>query len=158
MWACIVMLGGLKIYLPGRRSVAHTCMLMTGIGGFCWGLTLGHSVPTPQGYTKLLDALGSNPVEFLSNLNNLHLHLTSTFPEMCAPAFRCDKVCTCGGVHVRIGVCSTFFCASCFWHMHCSVATRRKLLPMRPGDLRSSSCPLPCNILKFCAIIVINSY
>jgi len=45
-----------------------------------------------QGYNKLMDALGSNIVEFLSNLNNLHLHLTSTFPDMVAPAFRCENV------------------------------------------------------------------
>ena len=45
-----------------------------------------------QGYTKLLKTLGSNVVEFLSNLNSLHLHLTTGFPAMSAPAFRCDKV------------------------------------------------------------------
>lgn len=45
-----------------------------------------------QGYTKLLQSLGSNIVEFLSNLNSLHLHLTLGFPAMKAPAFRCDKV------------------------------------------------------------------
>jgi hypothetical protein len=52
-----------------------------------------------QGYRKLLTALGSNVVEFLSNLNSLHLHLTSAFPAMQAPAFRCDKVGSRGDLH-----------------------------------------------------------
>ena len=51
------------------------------------------SPPHPrQGYTKLLKTLGCNVVEFLSNLNSLHLHLGLSFPAMKAPAFKCDKV------------------------------------------------------------------
>ncbi|GLI69453.1 hypothetical protein VaNZ11_014066 [Volvox africanus] len=45
-----------------------------------------------QGYTRLLQSLGSNIAEFLANLNNLHLHLTMGFPSMVAPAFRVEKV------------------------------------------------------------------
>ena len=45
-----------------------------------------------QGYTKLLHCLGSNFIEFLRNLNNLHLHLSMSFEAMIPPAFRCDKV------------------------------------------------------------------
>ncbi|KAF8066284.1 Gucy1b1 [Scenedesmus sp. PABB004] len=45
-----------------------------------------------QGYTKLLAVLGSNLAEFLQNLNNLHLHLSHHWPEMIAPAFRCEEV------------------------------------------------------------------
>lgn len=52
---------------------------------------------TSQGYTKVLQALGSNIVEFLRNLNNLHLHLSSGQPAMVAPAFRVS--------HVRVGGC-----------------------------------------------------
>jgi len=49
--------------------------------------------PKPlQGYEKLLRVLGSNVAEFLSNLNNLHLHLTMGWPVMIAPAFRCEEV------------------------------------------------------------------
>jgi len=45
-----------------------------------------------QGYTKLLNCLGSSFGEFLRNLNNLHLHLSMSFEAMEAPAFRCEKV------------------------------------------------------------------
>lgn len=54
----------------------------------------------PQGYTKLLRSLGNNVAIMLSNLNNLHLHLTMGFPSMVAPAFRVEEV-----RHER-GVCS----------------------------------------------------
>ncbi|GFR47155.1 hypothetical protein Agub_g8846, partial [Astrephomene gubernaculifera] len=45
-----------------------------------------------QGYDKLLQSLGSNIAEFLQSLNNLHLHLTMSFPSMSAPAFKCTAV------------------------------------------------------------------
>eukprot|EP00798_Chlamydomonas_sp_ICE-L_P003500 gene3500-13567_t len=45
-----------------------------------------------QGYTKLLNVLGGDIVEFLENMNNLHLHLTLAQPTMLAPAFRCSNV------------------------------------------------------------------
>ncbi|GLI65462.1 hypothetical protein VaNZ11_008812 [Volvox africanus] len=47
---------------------------------------------TQQGYEKLLHTLGSNIAEFLKSLNNLHLHLTMSFPAMSAPAFKCMAV------------------------------------------------------------------
>ncbi|GLC33173.1 hypothetical protein PLESTB_000362800 [Pleodorina starrii] len=47
---------------------------------------------TKQGYDKLLQTLGSNIAEFLQSLNNLHLHLTLSFPAMSAPAFKCTAV------------------------------------------------------------------
>ncbi|EFJ47487.1 guanylyl and adenylyl cyclase family member, partial [Volvox carteri f. nagariensis] len=47
---------------------------------------------TKQGYGKLLHTLGSNIAEFLQSLNNLHLHLTMSFPAMSAPAFKCTGV------------------------------------------------------------------
>lgn len=45
-----------------------------------------------QGYTKLMSVLGANLAEFLQNLNNLHLHLSYCWPDMVAPAFRCEQV------------------------------------------------------------------
>lgn len=45
-----------------------------------------------QGYTRLLKVLGSNLAEFLQNLNDLHLHLQYCWPDMLAPAFRCEQV------------------------------------------------------------------
>jgi hypothetical protein len=45
-----------------------------------------------QGYTRLLKVLGSNLAEFLQNLNDLHLHLQYCWPDMLAPAFRCEEV------------------------------------------------------------------
>ena len=45
-----------------------------------------------QGYTRLLNVLGSNLAEFLQNLNDLHLHLQYCWPDMLAPAFRCEQV------------------------------------------------------------------
>ncbi len=45
-----------------------------------------------QGYSKLLHSLGSNFIEFLHNLNNLHLHLSMSFEAMIPPAFRCEQV------------------------------------------------------------------
>lgn len=53
------------------------------------------SVTSHQGYTRLLKVLGSNVAEFLQNLNDLHLHLQYCWPEMLAPAFRCEQVCVC---------------------------------------------------------------
>ncbi|KAG2441007.1 hypothetical protein HXX76_003860 [Chlamydomonas incerta] len=44
------------------------------------------------GYEKLLKSLGSNMAEFLKNLNDLHLHLSMSFPAMAAPAFKCTDV------------------------------------------------------------------
>jgi guanylate cyclase soluble subunit beta len=45
-----------------------------------------------QGYSKLLHCLGSNFIEFLRNLNNLHLHLSMSFEAMVPPSFRCEQV------------------------------------------------------------------
>ncbi len=45
-----------------------------------------------QGYTKLLSTLGSDIVQLLKNLNDLHLHLSSGQPAMEAPAFRVENV------------------------------------------------------------------
>lgn len=36
--------------------------------------------------------LGSNLAEFLQNINDLHLHLQYCWPQMLAPAFRCEEV------------------------------------------------------------------
>lgn len=43
-----------------------------------------------QGYDKLMACLGSNLAEFLGNLNNLHLHLSTTYPAMLAPRFKAE--------------------------------------------------------------------
>jgi hypothetical protein len=43
------------------------------------------------GYKKVLQRLGRNLVEFLTNLNNLHLHLSLGMPIM-PPDFRVEKV------------------------------------------------------------------
>jgi guanylate cyclase soluble subunit beta len=40
----------------------------------------------------LLKVLGSNLAEFLQNINDLHLHLQYCWPQMLAPAFRCEEV------------------------------------------------------------------
>ena len=45
-----------------------------------------------QGYTKLLQSLGSTIADFLSNLNNLHLHLSMGFPAMAPPGFKVGAV------------------------------------------------------------------
>ena len=45
-----------------------------------------------QGHEKLLQCLGSNLVQFLQALNDLHLHLSTSLPSMDAPAFRCTNV------------------------------------------------------------------
>jgi guanylate cyclase soluble subunit beta len=42
------------------------------------------------GYKKLLEILGNTLYDFLLNLNNLHLLLQFSFPEMISPAFRCE--------------------------------------------------------------------
>lgn len=47
---------------------------------------------TQQGYTKLLQSLGSTIADFLSNLNNLHLHLSMGFPAMAPPGFKVGAV------------------------------------------------------------------
>ncbi|CAG2106918.1 unnamed protein product, partial [Medioppia subpectinata] len=41
-----------------------------------------------NGYDKLLRVLGSNLYDFLTNLDNLHDHLSSIYPGMRAPSFR----------------------------------------------------------------------
>lgn len=45
-----------------------------------------------QGYSKLLRALGHNIVEFLINLNSLHLHLNVGWPSMRPPMFAVEQV------------------------------------------------------------------
>jgi hypothetical protein len=39
-----------------------------------------------------MQVLGSNLASFLTNLNNLHLHLSVGWPSMRPPAFRCEQV------------------------------------------------------------------
>jgi hypothetical protein len=63
-----------------------------------------------QGYTRLLRVLGSNLAEFLQNLNDLHLHLQYCWPDMLAPACRCEQVrvraaCVCCVRVLRACVC-----------------------------------------------------
>lgn len=41
-----------------------------------------------HGYDHILRVLGSNLTDFLTNLDNLHDHLASTYPGMSAPSFR----------------------------------------------------------------------
>jgi len=41
-----------------------------------------------NGYDQILQVLGSNLHDFLTNLDNLHDHLSSTYPGMRAPSFR----------------------------------------------------------------------
>ncbi|XP_050039223.1 guanylate cyclase soluble subunit beta-1-like [Dermacentor andersoni] len=41
-----------------------------------------------HGYDHILRVLGSNMADFLTNLDNLHDHLASTYPGMRAPSFR----------------------------------------------------------------------
>lgn len=55
-----------------------------------------------QGYTRLLNVLGSNLAEFLQNLNDLHLHLQYCWPAMVAPGFRCEEVSTRGGAGLQV--------------------------------------------------------
>ena len=44
-----------------------------------------------SGYDKILQALGSTTIEFLQNLDALHDHLSSIYPRMRAPSFRCTE-------------------------------------------------------------------
>ena len=80
-----------------------------------------------QGYTKLLSALGSNVVEFLSNLNALHLHLTTGFPAMSAPAFRCDKVCAAGGIQRMCHACNKVSAGDPWRHKGCLTQVSHKV-------------------------------
>ena len=43
-------------------------------------------------HDSLLDALGYTMDELISNLDALHLHLSSTYPEMIAPSFSCEPL------------------------------------------------------------------
>ena len=45
-----------------------------------------------QGYGKLMYCLGNSLAEFLINLNNLHMHLSMSLPNMVPPAFRCENI------------------------------------------------------------------
>ena len=47
---------------------------------------------TRQGYGKILSQLGRNFVDFLCQLNNLHLHLSMSSPSMVPPDFRVNNV------------------------------------------------------------------
>ena len=58
----------------------------------CWCRPCLLPLAVLQGYTRLLKVLGSNLAEFLQNLNDLHLHLQYCWPDMLAPAFRCEEV------------------------------------------------------------------
>jgi guanylate cyclase soluble subunit beta len=42
-------------------------------------------------YSNLLQCLGSTLVEWLSNVNMLHVHLNETLPKMVSPYFRCAR-------------------------------------------------------------------
>lgn len=44
------------------------------------------------GYKKLIQILGNTLFDFLQNLNNLHLLLQFSFPEMISPAFKCKTI------------------------------------------------------------------
>jgi hypothetical protein len=46
-----------------------------------------------QGYAKIMQVLGSNVAAFLTNLNNLHLHMSMGWPSMKPPSFRVEEVC-----------------------------------------------------------------
>lgn len=43
-------------------------------------------------HDSLLDSLGYTMNELVSNLDALHLHLTSTYPKMLAPSFSCEPL------------------------------------------------------------------
>ena len=49
-----------------------------------------------SGHQNLIKALGHNLYGFLMNLDALHDHLMSTYKEMWAPSFRCEKLGTSG--------------------------------------------------------------
>lgn len=73
------------------------CWSHRGCVDFCHLLSVILSGALPshgswQGYTNLLKTLGSNIIEFLRNLNNLHLHLSNGQPAMEPPAFRVENV------------------------------------------------------------------
>ena len=58
-----------------------------------WPATWPASWPaTSQGFSKLLQCLGSNLAELLHNLNNLHQHIAISYPAAEAPSFRCENV------------------------------------------------------------------
>ena len=42
-----------------------------------------------SGYDKILQVLGATTTDFLQNLDALHDHLSSIYPGMRAPSFRC---------------------------------------------------------------------
>ncbi len=44
-----------------------------------------------SGYNKILTVLGSSTKEFLQNLDALHDHLSTIYPGMKAPSFRCSE-------------------------------------------------------------------
>lgn len=52
-----------------------------------------------EGYGLLLKAAGSNLAEFLSNMDNLHSRINSTFTEASPPSFRVEKL---GEGHLRL--------------------------------------------------------
>lgn len=45
-----------------------------------------------EGYGELLEMSGSSFVEFLQNLDNLHVRVALSFPELEPPSFRCSDV------------------------------------------------------------------
>jgi hypothetical protein len=44
-----------------------------------------------SGYESILQVLGATPRDFLQNLDALHDHLSSIYPGMRAPSFRCTE-------------------------------------------------------------------
>ena len=52
-----------------------------------------------EGYGLLLKAAGSNLAEFLSNMDNMHSRINSTFTEATPPSFRVEKL---GEGHLRL--------------------------------------------------------
>ncbi len=44
-----------------------------------------------SGYDKILSVLGSSTKDFLQNLDALHDHLSTIYPGMKAPSFRCTE-------------------------------------------------------------------
>jgi hypothetical protein len=45
-----------------------------------------------NGYAKVLRCMGDTFLEFVSNINNLHMHLSLCFDTLSAPSFRCTNV------------------------------------------------------------------
>ena len=76
-----------------RRRAAHTRAVARAGARRLLRCALTHRVACArQGYGKLMYCLGDSLAEFLINLNNLHMHLSMSLPNMVAPAFRCENI------------------------------------------------------------------